>query len=123
MKKVRPIASVDNVLVNASNLANGNTSYSYFDLLHDHFRQFSLQMVLAATTVTIEASNESKDVDDSSKSWVDVTSALTNGVTASFTAGSHFMFSNTPALIGRVRIKRVTTNATNSCRILLCRAA
>ncbi|MDX1902090.1 MAG: hypothetical protein SFW66_08860 [Gammaproteobacteria bacterium] len=106
--------------VNNGQIGNADTSYTYFYLNAQGYDEFSLSFVIAATTLTIEGSNDILSVSDSSAVWVDLTSMLTAGVASSFTAtGSYTTNASIPW--SRMRIKRVTTNATNALELRLTR--
>lgn len=101
-------------------LGNANTSYSYFDLVKAGFNIFSLQFTIQATTLTIEATNDVPSVSNASATWTDITDVVTTSFTTSFTTtGSlSILF---PLPWSRLRVKRVTTNATNSLTLILTR--
>lgn len=112
--------SLDGRVINIANgdLGNADTSYLYFGLGKDGYNIFSLQYTITATTLTIECSNSSASVADSSAIWSDLTTTLTGA--ASLTATGTLTVTS-PFLWSRVRIKRVTTNATNALAINLTR--
>ncbi len=101
-------------------LPDADTSYLYVGLAKDGYNIFSLQFVLQATTLTIEVSNDKPDVADASATWTDITSDLTSGGATSITATGSLMIS-LPILWSRLRFKRVTTNATNACTLIMTR--
>ncbi len=112
--------SVDGRILNIANgdIGNTDTSYTYIPLAKGGFNIFSLQFTITATTLTIEVSNSAYSVADSSATWTDVTSTLTGSstvtATGSLTVTSPFPWS-------RMRVKRVTTNATNALVLNLTR--
>ena len=98
-------------------LGNSNTSYTYFNLGAEGYRYFSLFFpVLTATTLTIEVTNDASSVADADANWQDATLILTGAATATATGG---WFVDTPCLFRRARVKRVTTNATNTLKLEL----
>lgn len=114
--------SLDGVVLTVANseLGNANTSYFYFDLVKAGFNIFSLQFTIQATTLTVEGSNDLPSVLDASATWTDITDVVTSGVATNFTAtGSlSILF---PLPWSRLRIKRLTTNATNALSLKLTR--
>lgn len=117
------VASLDGKIldVNTGDLGNANTSYTYFNLLLDGFNKFSMQHVITATTLTYEATNDMPNIDDSTAVWSDITPAVSGDSTVvSYTAtGSATVGS--PLSWSRMRVKRVTTNATNAVELRLTR--
>lgn len=114
-------ASLDGLILNVGNgdLGNANTSYTYIGLVKDGFNELSLQFTIQNTTLTFEFSNDALSVADSSATWTDLTSTLTGGsatvtATGSLTIQSQFPWS-------RMRVKRLTTNATNALSLRLTR--
>lgn len=101
-------------------LGNADTSYFYFGLVKDGYNIFSLQFVIQATTLTIEASNSATSVSDASAVWTDITDFLTDGAATDFTATGS-LTRQLPTDWSRFRVKRVTTNATNALRLILTR--
>ncbi len=87
-------------------LGNANTSYFTFDL-----SLATIQWVIEATTMTIEVS-QTGDV------WSDQTKNLTGSETQT-TSGS--LTITVPFEWPKMRIKRVTTNATNAFNLYLTR--
>jgi hypothetical protein len=81
---------------------------------------FVLQYVIQATTLTIEGTNSNPAVADTDAVWTDITTALTTAATITAT-GCHIQ--DAPLSFGRIRIKRVTSNATNALKLLLSRSA
>lgn len=117
-------SSLDGTVTSVANgdLGNADTSYTYIPLLKAGFNMFSLDYVIQATTLTIEASNSASSVIDASAQWEDVTSILTSGAATSFTSSGSLSLS-LPFPWSRLRVKRVTTNATNALQLLLTRMA
>lgn len=101
-------------------LGNADTSYFYFGLVKDGYNIFSLQFTIQATTLTMEASNSPASTADSSATWTDVTDVLTSGVATSFTTTGS-LTRELPFPWSRMRVKRVTTNATNALTLILTR--
>lgn len=122
----RKFASLDGQVVNVINgdIGNANTSYIYFNLNEDGFTGFSMEFIIQATTLTIEGSNDLPSVDNASANWIDLiqylTSASIGGPVINFTATGSFS-TTAPIPWSRMRIKRVTTNATNALKIILTR--
>ena len=114
--------SLDGLVLNVANgaLGNADTSYFYFGLVKDGFNIFSLQFTIQNTTLTIEASNSLPSVADGSATWSDITEVVTSGVATSFTSSGTLSIL-APLPWSRIRIKRVTTNATNALAINLTR--
>ncbi len=117
------IGSGDGLVVDISNgeLGNGVTSYYYFPLLLSGYNAFSASHdVLTAMTVTYEATHDLPEVDDASAAWRDITMTISGGVASSYTsAGS--ITDSLPLGWPRMRIKYVTTNATNALQIRMSR--
>lgn len=101
-------------------LGNAITSYFYFDLVKVGLNIFSLQFIIEATTLTIEATNDLPSIANADANWLDITDVLTDGVAVNFTATGS-LSRNAPILWSRFRIKRVTTNATNALILVLTR--
>jgi len=76
----------------------------------------SLFLPVEATTLTIEATNDPTSVADGDAVWVDVGMVLFGK--ANFTTDTELIIDD-PLIVARLRIKRVTTNATNAfaCRL------
>jgi hypothetical protein len=112
------LISLDGIVVDIANgdLGNADTSFFYFDLGRAGFRYFTLEFIIQATTLTIEMTND--NLDDASATWRDITDILT-GV-ASITA-SGVLDMDTPLAARRLRVKRLTTNATNALSLSLTR--
>jgi hypothetical protein len=100
-------------------LGNADTSYTYFNMLAEDYLYFVLSFTIQATTLTIEASNDGPTVLDASATWTDVTTALTGAANAT---ASGMWIIDTPCAFRRVRIKRLTTNATNALKLFLTRS-
>ena len=114
------IGKIDGEVTTVANgdIGNTHTDYTYFNMAGEDYRYFTLAFTIQATTLTIEASNDTKDTLDASATWTDVTTALTGSATA--TAGGMWIV-DTPIAIKRLRIKRLTTNATNALKLFLTR--
>lgn len=116
-------ASLDGVILDVQNgdLGDADTSYSYIPLVKSGFNMFSLQFVnVDATTLTIEATNDNPEVDNASANWTPATLILTSGAASSFTADGSLSLI-LPFPWSRLRIVRLTTNATNSVTLILTR--
>jgi len=105
--------------VPTSALGNADTSYFYFLLVGAGFNIFALDFIILATTLTIEVSNDLLSVPNSSATWYDYTSILTSGSSSITATGS--LTVQAPFMWSRIRVKRVTTNATNSLSLRLTR--
>jgi hypothetical protein len=117
------VGIVDGIVanVNAGQLGNGVTSYTYFNSFSDEgLTSWSLQFDLTATTLTFEASNDVMALGNSSATWTDITLVLSGGVYAAYTTTGSITVSN-PLPWNRIRVKRVTTNLTNACELRLMR--
>lgn len=114
--------SLDGVVLTVLNteLGNADTSYFYFDLVKAGYNIFALEFEIQATTLTIEGSNENPSVEDDDVTWKDITDVVTSGVATSFTTtGTLTVLFALPW--SRLRVKRVTTNATNALKLILTR--
>lgn len=102
---------------------NAITNYFYFDLVKSGFNIFSLQFVIEATTLTIEGTNDVPSVPNSSANWLDITDIVTDFLATSFTAADSpgSVTRTLPLEWSRLRVKRVTTNATNALTLILTR--
>jgi len=114
-------ASLDGLVLNVAtgSLGNADTSYFYFPLVSAGFNIFAIDFTIVATTLTIEVTNDALSVSNSSATWYDYTSILTSG-TATLTASGSLTV-QVPFMWSRIRVKRVTTNATNSLSLRLTR--
>ncbi len=128
LNQVAPInmaPSLDGEILTIANavIGNADTSYTYVDLTKAGFNAFTLEYILTATTLTIEASNSLPSVADASAAWIDITSICTGGAATSFTAATSPGSVTIQSTLGwsRLRFKRVTTNATNAIRLILTR--
>lgn len=106
--------------IDAAELGDAVTAYTYFDLLSDGMNAFGIDFVLTATTITFEGSHDEANVADGSAVWRDITSVLTGGAASSYTADGSLTVS-APLPWPRMRVKRVTTDATNACELRLSR--
>lgn len=102
----------------SGDLGDANTSYTYFNLGAESYNMFTLHFTIVATTLSIQASNDSCNTADTSKTWVDVTNALTGSATTTATGG---WIVDTPCSFSRIRITRLTTSATNALDLFLTR--
>lgn len=114
-------ASLDGLILTvlASALGNADTSYTYIPLVMSGFNGGSLQWVITATTLTFEFSNSALSVADASATWSDQTTNLTGAATVTATGS---LTITVPFGWSRMRVKRVTTNATNALQLILTRA-
>jgi len=117
--------SLDGTVLTVINgdLGNANTSYLYFDLIKTGLNIFSMQLVIEATTLTIEASNSAPSVDNASAVWTDISDLFTDssGTPLVNITATGSLTAKLPLPFSRFRIKRVTTNATNALTIILTR--
>lgn len=118
--------SLDGSVLTVANgdLGNANTSYFYFLLGGAGFNIFTLDFTIQATTLTVEVSNDLLSVSNASANWRDITDLVTlnspsGSVSTITTSGSLTIAA--PLLWSRVRLKRVTTNATNALSLRLTR--
>lgn len=118
--------SLDGVVLNIAHgdVGDANTSYFYFGNVKAGYNIFALQFVIEATTLTFEGSNDAVSVADGSATWTDITDLVTigspGGSVTSITATGSLTVAF-PLPWSRLRIKRVTTNATNALKLLLTR--
>lgn len=112
------------VTVAHGDLGNANTSYFYMGLAKDGFNVFSVQFVIEATTLTFEGSNDSVAIANGSATWTDITTLVTigspGGSVASISATGSLTVA-APLPWSRLRVKRLTTNATNALTLILTR--
>lgn len=118
---VAPGVTLDGTITNVVNteLSGTDVSYTYFQLAASGYSQFTLQYTIEATTLTIEGSNDRFSVPDASATWSDITTELTGS--SSITSSGSLTVSNKIPW-PRLRIKRATSNATNSLVLKLTRA-
>lgn len=118
--------SLDGLIVNVPNaeLGNANTSFSYIDEVKAGFNIFSLQFTIQNTTITFEGSNDLPSVVNGSAVWSDITNVVTlnspGGPVATITATGSLTVSQALPW-SRLRIRRLTTNATNALALRLTR--
>lgn len=114
--------SLDGLVLTVANgdIGDADTSYFYFDLVKAGFNVFSLQFTIQATTLTVEGSNSLPSVSNASAVWTDITDVVTNGTATSFIASGSVTRSS-PLPWSRLRVKRVTTSATNALTLNLTR--
>lgn len=112
--------NLDGVRTNIANgdLGTADTSYTYIYWAAEGFRMGVMQMNIEATTVTLEGTNDPMSTADASATWTDITQTFF-GVVNRTTTGDWII--DTALGFGRLRLKRVTTNATNSFQLRLCR--
>jgi hypothetical protein len=113
-------ASLDGEILTVANgaLGNADTSYTYIPLVKTGLNSLSLQWIITATTLTFEFSNSAPDVANTSAVWSDQTANLTGAATVTATGS---LTITVPFAWSRMRIKRLTTNATNALRLVLTR--
>lgn len=114
------------VVVNVTNgqLGNANTSYFYFQLVAAGYNIWSIQFVIQNTTLTVEGSNSPLSTADGAAAWTDITTLVTIGSPGGSVASINATGSLTvafPLPWSRIRLKRVTTNATNAFALTLTR--
>lgn len=111
--------SVDNIggdrgittTVANGDLGDANTSYTYFNMGNEDWRYATIAFpTVTATTLTLEGTTDPMTTADASCSYTDVTTVLTGAANAT-AAGAWIL--DTPMPFNRMRVKRVTTNATN----------
>lgn len=114
--------SLDGRILTVANgdLPDADTSYIYVGLAKDGYNLFTLDFILQATTITIEASNDKPDVANASANWSDITNVCTSGSSTNFTTSGTLTVAF-PIEWSRLRFKRVTTNATNACTLIMTR--
>lgn len=118
--------SLDGTVLTVANgdLGNADTSYFYFLLAGSGFNIFTLDFTIQATTLTVEVSNDLLSVSNASATWIDITELVTlnspSGAVSTITNTGSLTVS-APLLWSRIRIKRVTTNATNALSLRLTR--
>jgi hypothetical protein len=118
--------TLDGLVVSVANgdLGNADTSFLYFGLVSSGFNIFSMGFTITATTLTVEASNSAPSIADASAVWSDITDVVTNdspgGAVTSITATGTLTVAF-PLPWSRIRIRRLTTNATNALTINLTR--
>lgn len=112
--------SIDGRILNVVNgdLGNANTSYTYFGMAAEDKHYFTLAFTIQNTTLTLEACMEPLSTADASANWVDVTNALTGAANATATG---VWIIDTPLAVSRLRVVRLTTNATNALALYLTR--
>jgi len=106
--------SIDGIVleVNNGDVGDAATYYYYFDMLGSGFNMFSIHYQITATTITFEAHNGSD--------WKDVTNFLTDGGAASISS-TGMLTAAAPVPYARMRVKAVTTNATNALILSMSR--
>lgn len=105
---------VDGVVLTVADGDVGDAAeyYFYFDMAGSGFDGFSMEHIITATTLTYEATNGAE--------WHDVTQDLTGGSVSSFTTTGYCTVAS-PVPWARLRVKAVTTNATNALILALTR--
>ena len=83
-------------------------------------KYFVLDFTIEATTITLEATNSATTVADASAIWSDITSELF-GVASETATG--VWICDSPCPYRRLRVKRLTTNATNALTLRLSRSS
>src|SRR3990167_9344922 len=114
-------ASMDGQIVDvdSGSLPSGRTDYSYFNLVNDGFNAFAVQYDITATTLTFEGTLD-EVASGTGGNYVDITLMLTDDAYSSITSSGSLTVSKTLPW-NRIRIRRLTTNATNSLDIWLTR--
>ena len=107
------------VTVAGAELGSGVTSYTYFNMGAEDYRYAAVVFsTVTATTLTLEATTDPSTTADASKTWTDVTTALTGAATATAAGG---WIIDTPMPFTRMRVVRLTTNATNALILKIMR--
>ena len=96
---------------------NAETYYTYMNLANEGYVRMSLRYVIQNTTVTVEGSNDDREVADASKTWADISTTILGAANVTAT-GTRPSLSNVPW--AKIRFKAVTTNATNALDIYVC---
>jgi len=118
--------SLDGLVLTVSNtqLPDADTSFFYFNEAAAGFNTFTLQFTIQATTLTFEATNDLPSVANGSAVWSDITNIITMnspaGAVSSVTATGTLTVA-APLPWSRLRIRRLTTNATNALALRLTR--
>ena len=103
-------------------LGNADTSYTYFNMLAEDWKFASIMFpTLTATTLSLEATTDNvyaSGYTDAAANWTDCTNALTGSTTATATGG---WILDTDMSVQRMRVKRLTTNATNALKLRIMR--
>ena len=111
----RCIASMDGNIVEvvATDLGNAVTRYTYFDLASEGFKHFSVNHVITATTLTIEACNRENAIGN----ILNVTASGTDGTGATLVASTlnttHGYVANDDMIGLRVQVTADTTTPAN----------
>lgn len=102
------------VNVSSGDLGNGVTNNTYIDFANLNYFRGVLSLVFTNTTIKIYGTADNSSVADADAEWTDITSAWTGdpSKTSSFDA-----IVDTDNGYSRLKIERVTTNATNTCAI------
>lgn len=100
-------------------LGDADTSYTYINMLAEDCRYAVIDFTIQNTTLTLEATNDATSVADASANWTDITTYVSGAANA--TASGAWIL-DAPLSYRRIRIKRVTTNATNALSIRVSRS-
>jgi hypothetical protein len=120
LEKIGGDSGVISVTVAEGDLGNAVTSYTYFNMNIEDWRYVTIAFpTVTATTLSLEATTNPSTTAASSASWTDVTTALTGSATAT-AAGAWII--DTPCSFTRMRVKRLTTNATNALSLIIARS-
>jgi len=118
--------SLDGLVLNviATELPNADTSFFYFNEAASGFNTFAMQFTITATTLTVEGTNDLPSVANGSAVWTDITDLVTlnspAGSVSTITATGSLTVA-APLPWSRLRIRRLTTNATNALALRLTR--
>lgn len=118
--------SLDGLVLNVlpTQLGNADTSFFYFNEAAAGFNTFAIQFTITATTLTIEGTNDLPSVANGSAVWTDITDLVTlnspAGSVSTITATGSLTVA-APLPWSRLRIRRLTTNATNALALRLTR--
>lgn len=112
---------IDGRILNVVNgdLGDANTSYTYFNMLIEDYMYFTLNFTIQNTTLTLQASNDEMSIANTDATWIDVTTSLTGAANATATGA---WIISAPRVFGRMRVTRLTTNATNALALYLARS-
>lgn len=112
----------EKVTSNLATVANGdlgNTETTYYYLPVVDFRYLSLFYTITATTLTVEACNDNESISNADAAWQDISTTILGAANVTATG---YKVITTIFPIYRLRIKAVTTNATNALKLAVCTA-
>ena len=101
----------------ASGLGNGAAQTITFTA-----KEFGAKLSVRGTNAAATFTLDNMSVVNFAATWQDITSMLTGGSVSSFTATGNLTEMN-PIPWSRIRVKRVTTNATNALKLILTRTS